>query len=161
MIASRSKSIRILELVLRLALGGIFVYAAWIKLRDPWQMFAMAIDSYGLLPLKAVELTAKTLPWIELALGLWLIVGRWLRVPTVLVTALLMVFFGLMIRAYAKGMEINCGCFGPGEAISWKTLLRDGSMLGGSLLLTVLAFRRPAPTPAVPTSAEPVASVTQ
>ena len=50
------------------------------------------------------------------------------------------VFFALMVRAYAKGMEINCGCFGPGEVISWKTLLRDGSMLAGSLLLTWTAF---------------------
>ncbi|HEY1336132.1 MAG TPA: MauE/DoxX family redox-associated membrane protein [Bryobacteraceae bacterium] len=155
-----SRPLRILSIFLRLALGGIFIYAGWIKLRDPWQMFAMAIDSYGLLPLKWVELTARTLPWAEVALGLWLIVGRWLRIPATLVTALLAVFFALLVRAYAKGMEINCGCFGPGEAISWKTLLRDGSMLAGSVLLTVLSFRRPAPAASAPATAEPVAFLT-
>jgi hypothetical protein len=37
-------------------------------------------------------------------------------------------------------MEINCGCFGPGEIISWKTLLRDGSMLASALLLAAFSF---------------------
>jgi len=40
-----------------------------------------------------------------------------------------------MVRAYAKGMEINCGCFGANDIISWKTLLRDGSMLAAALAL--------------------------
>jgi uncharacterized membrane protein YphA (DoxX/SURF4 family) len=143
--STESKPVRILALVLRLVLGGIFVYAAWIKLRDPWQLFAMAIDSYGILPLKYVELTAKVLPWIELGLGLWLIVGKWQRIPSVAVSLLLTLFFTLIVRAYIRGEEINCGCFGPGEAISWKTLLRDGSMLAGSFILTWLSFRRARP----------------
>jgi len=53
---------------------------------------------------------------------------------------MLAVFFSLMVRAYAKGMQINCGCFGPGEVISWKTLLRDGSMLAAALALTWMSF---------------------
>jgi len=39
-------------------------------------------------------------------------------------------------------MEISCGCFGTNEAISWKTLLRDGSMLAGSVFVTAMAWRR-------------------
>ena len=54
---------------------------------------------------------------------------------------LLLVFFSLMVRAFAGGKEINCGCFGPNELISWKTLVRDGSMLAVSLFLTAMAFR--------------------
>ena len=52
-------------------------------------------------------------------------------------------FFALMVRAYTRGEAIDCGCFGPGEAISPWTLLRDGSLLGGALFLTVMAFRKP------------------
>ena len=131
-----------MTLVLRIALGAIFVYAAWTKLRTPWELFAMSIDSYQLLPLKAVELVARTLPWFELAVGLLLITGFWLRSAATATALLLAVFFGLMVRAYVKGMETNCGCFGPGEVISWKTLLRDGSMLAAALALTALSFFR-------------------
>jgi uncharacterized membrane protein YphA (DoxX/SURF4 family) len=138
---SSNKVIRTIALLLRIALGAVFVYAAWTKLREPWELFALAINSYQLLPLKAVEFVARTLPWFELAIGLMLIVGRGLRISATLTSLLLLVFFGLIVRAYAKGMEINCGCFGNNEPISWWTMLRDGSMLAGSLLLTAYAFR--------------------
>ena len=131
---------RPLALILRIALGVIFVYAAWIKLNTRWELFALAIDSYQILPMRWVEFVAHTLPWVELAVGLGLIVGLWLRVWATITSVLLAVFFGLMVRAYAKGMEISCGCFGPGEIISWKTLVRDGSLLAGALALTWMSF---------------------
>src|SRR5882762_4108899 len=132
---SRSKILRTIALLLRLVLGGIFLYAAWTKLKDPWALFAMAIDSYQVLPTWAVEWLARTLPWIELLIGAMLIAGRWMRISTAATSLLLLVFFSLMVRARVKGIEINCGCFGPGEAISWKRLLRDGAMLAAALLL--------------------------
>src|SRR5258708_2201373 len=143
---SRSNIFRVLELLLRIALGAIFVYAAWTKLKDPWALFAMAIDSYQALPAWAVEWLARTLPWIELLIGALLIAGRWMRISTAATSLLLLVFFSLMVRARMKGIEINCGCFGPGEAISWKTLLRDGAMLAASLLLTAMTWERVTPT---------------
>ena len=72
---SRSNALRVAALLLRIALGAVFVYAAWLKLRDPWQMFAMSIDSYQLLPMWAVRVVARTLPWVELLLGMLLIAG--------------------------------------------------------------------------------------
>jgi uncharacterized membrane protein YphA (DoxX/SURF4 family) len=136
-----SKSVRIFLIALRVMLGAIFVYAAWLKLRDPWQIFAMSIDSYRILPLKAVELAAHVIPWFELTIGLLLIAGLWLRISGPIVSLLLLTFFALMVRAYAKGLAIDCGCFGPGEAISWKTLLRDGALVAAALLVTTMAFR--------------------
>src|SRR5207244_2090325 len=136
-----ARMLRAAALLLRIALGGIFIYAAYTKLKLPWQVFAMGIDSYKVLPEWGAEVAARTLPWAESLIGLLLIAGRLMRLSSAVTSALLVVFFGLMVRAYAKGMEINCGCFGPGEVISWKTLLRDGSMLAGSLLLTWTAFR--------------------
>jgi len=134
---------RWLALVLRIALGGIFIYAAWAKLRDPWELYALAINSYEVLPLWAVELVARTLPWLELLIGVGLIAGIGLRIWSFAVSLILAVFFALMVRAFAKGMQISCGCFGgTGDIISKWTLLRDGSMLAGSLLLTWMAFAR-------------------
>lgn len=137
-----SKLARAAGYLLRIALATIFIYAAWVKIKDPWQMFAMSIDSYKLLPLWAVEWTARVLPWVELAVGMMLLAGVWLRVGTAAASAMLLVFFVLMVRAYAKGMEISCGCFGPGDIISWRTLVRDGSMLAGALFITWMSFRR-------------------
>jgi uncharacterized membrane protein YphA (DoxX/SURF4 family) len=151
MTSSRGRIPGPLRLVLRLALGLVFVYAAWVKLfghwswpprLEPWELFALAISSYEILPLKAVELVARALPWVELAIGLMLLAGRGLRIAATVTSLLLLVFFTLMVRAFAQGKEISCGCFGPGEIISWWTLLRDGSMLAGALLLTWMAFQR-------------------
>jgi uncharacterized membrane protein YphA (DoxX/SURF4 family) len=138
---SKTNFVKIAIIVLRVALGAIFLYAGYVKLRDPWQLFAGGIREYELVPNWTADLLAQTLPYFELLIGLLLIAGLFLRLSTLATSALLLVFFSLMVRAFVQGKEISCGCFGPGELISWKTLVRDGSMLVGSLFLTVTAFR--------------------
>jgi putative oxidoreductase len=139
---SQSRGLRIAALVLRIVLGAVFVYAAYVKLKAPWQLFAGAIGDYQVLPEWAVIPVARTLPWFELAIGLLLFAGIFLRPVSIAATAVLGVFFALMIRSFAKGMDISCGCFGPtGDPISWKTLVRDGSFLAVSLSLIILSFR--------------------
>jgi len=141
--ASSNRYLRLLAIALRVILGLIFVYAGYVKLKDPWELFALGISSYQILPLGMVELVARTLPWLEVLVGLLLISGFGLRISATLTTLLLVVFMALMIRAYVKGMEISCGCFGAGEVISWKTLLRDSTMLFASVYLMWMAFVRP------------------
>lgn len=145
---------KILLLLGRLALAVIFLVAAYAKLKPPistmsWSpasvkmslnMFAMQVDSYQLLPAAAVSPVAHVLPPFELFLGLWLLSGIALRFSSLLTTLLLGGFFGVMVRTYALGLEINCGCFGPGEQLGTKTLLRDGSLLALSLAVTIGAF---------------------
>ena len=113
-----------LRLALRLLLGAVFVYAAYVKLKEPWLVFAMSIDSYQLLPEWGVLLVARTLPWFELVLGLLLVSGYGLPWAGLVTTLQLLAFFSVMLRSYLKGLEIDCGCFGPGEALTWKTLAR-------------------------------------
>ena len=132
----------------RVALGIIFLYAAYAKLhfdgawhfRDYYFLFAMAIDSYRLLPLWMVEGMARILPWMELALGAWLIIGAGLRWAGATTSALLLVFIGAMWRAKMMGLEINCGCFGNNEKLGTLTLLRDSSLLLLALAVTAGAF---------------------
>src|SRR5580704_13037685 len=100
MSSSQNKSVKAVVLVLRIALGAIFIYAAYTKLTESWRLFAAGIASYEVLPMWAVALLARTLPWFELLVGLLLIAGRCLRVSTVSTSALLLVFFTLMVRAY-------------------------------------------------------------
>jgi uncharacterized membrane protein YphA (DoxX/SURF4 family) len=146
-------------LFLRVALGCVFLYATYTKLRQPFVLFAMAIDAYKLVPESVALLLARALPWAELLLGLALIAGLLPRFTSSAATALLALFFGVMLRSYHQGQQINCGCFGIGEAISPRTLARDGALLAFSLALTMGAFfiarRRRAAAPAAPSGAQP------
>ncbi len=123
-------------------MAAVFLYAAYTKLREPWLVFAMAIDAYQLLPQWAVLTLGRTIPWLELLLGLLLASGFVLRFAAPASAILLGVFFGIMAHAYAQGLKIDCGCFGLGEPISAQTLLRDGLILAVSLTLTLLALRQ-------------------
>jgi uncharacterized membrane protein YphA (DoxX/SURF4 family) len=128
-------------LTLRVLLGAVFLYAAYTKLSQSWLLFAMSINAYKVLPAWAVEVVARTLPWFELALGLALIAGVWLRYCSAIAASILTVFFVLMLRSYGLGMEIDCGCFGLGEPISPKTLIRDGALLSAAFALTWFSWR--------------------
>lgn len=125
-----------LRLVLRLLIGAVFVYAAYTKLRQSWLLFALSVDSYQLLPEWGVLVVARTLPWLELGLGSLLIAGFWLRHAAMAAATALGGFFAVMAISYARGTGIDCGCFGVGEALSLKTLARDGALLlmGGALV---------------------------
>ena len=125
----------------RLILGAIFVFAAYAKLRAPWIEFAGNLAGFQLLPDWALEPIAKTLPWCELALGVALISGIWQRWFALVASLLLGLFFTVMVRSYAIGLKIDCGCFGPGEALGPKTLARDFSMLALAIVVTVASFR--------------------
>ncbi len=81
--------------------------------RTSLAMFAMQVDSYQMLSSSAERnFVAHMLPFFELLIGLWLVSGIWLRIPSLVTTLMLGGFLTAMIRAYALGLEINCGCFG-------------------------------------------------
>lgn len=131
-------------IALRIILGAVFLYAAYVKLREPWLVFAMSIDAYGILPEPAVLATARALPWCELALGVLLITGFGVRYAAIAASALLGTFFTAMVIAYAHGKAIDCACFGPGDPIGPRTLARDAALAASAIALAILAFiRRP------------------
>ncbi len=130
---------RTLLLVGRLALAVIFLYASYAKMKPagamPWSvgsvrtslaMFAMGVDSYEMLPPWAVGPVANLLPPLELVLGLWLLSGIGLRFSSMVSALLVSGFVAVMVTAYERGLTISCGCFGPGEQVGPKTLIRDG-----------------------------------
>lgn len=165
---------RVLLVLGRLVLAGIFLFASYAKLKPQGHMawspasvrvslalFAMQVDSYQLLPTDIANLVAHLLPPFELLLGLWLLSGLALRLSSIVTALLLGGFFAVMVRSYMAGLEINCGCFGPGEKLGPWTLLRDGSLLAVALAVTIGAFliRRgradaQAPAPTVGRAAE-------
>src|SRR5665647_3623321 len=98
---SKNKILEIAVAVLRVVLGGIFIYAGYVKLAEPWQLFAAGIADYEVVPMWAAKFLAHTLPWFEVLAGVLLIAGRWFRISTVSTSLLLLVFFSLMVRAFA------------------------------------------------------------
>jgi uncharacterized membrane protein YphA (DoxX/SURF4 family) len=132
----------------RVVLGLVFLVAAYTKLHfnggwhfgDYHFFFAMAIDSYNMLPLWAVELMARVLPILEAVLGALLISGLGLRWVASITSALLLVFIGAMTRALILHIQIKCGCFGNDEPLTIFTLLRDSTLLVLALAVTIGAF---------------------
>jgi uncharacterized membrane protein YphA (DoxX/SURF4 family) len=133
---------RALLILARLALAGVFLWAAIAKLRDPWMLFAMQLDTMHVLPEAGVTLVARTLPWFELLLGVLLVAGLRMRVVGSVATALLVAFFSVMVILYLRGFQGDCGCFGPGEQLGPKTLARDAALVLVSGWVTWGAFRR-------------------
>jgi putative oxidoreductase len=114
-----------LSLVLRLYIGGIFIYAGMSKVHYPGE-FAENLAAYQMLPYWAVNFAAVILPWVEIICGLFLIIGFKSRVSASIIGVLLIVFtFGIFINLL-KGTPISCGCFDTiGAEISWEDVSRD------------------------------------
>ena len=118
-----------LALPLRWYLGGVFLVACQHKIADPGS-FAVDVATYGILPLSLVNMTAITLPWIELAAGIMLIAGIKARAAALMVIGMMVTFTAALTIALAEGLNMSCGCFASQGAqgedpISMGTLLRD------------------------------------
>lgn len=124
----------IVGLVARLALGGVLVVAGALKVAEPAQS-AMAVRAYQLLPYDAAGYIGFALPVLEIVLGLLLLAGLFTRAAAI-GGALLMVAFEIgIISAWARGLSIDCGCFGGGGTIAasqthyLSEVLRDAGLL--------------------------------
>ena len=128
-----------------LILGAIFIYASIDKIIHP-AASAEAIYNYQILPDSLINLTAIVLPWLELILGLFLIIGLFREGSVCIVTVLMLVFFGAMIFNLARGLDIHCGCFGTSTdgtsnaPMVWY-VMRDGLFLIPALYLFYQTFR--------------------
>lgn len=120
---------------LRMVLGIVFVWASLYKIAEPRE-FAMSIALYDMLPLSLVNLLAITLPVVELATGVTLILGLWTRASALVVNAMLLMFIGAIgYVVFVRGKaEFGCGCFSPaaeeaGKELATDTLWRDVAYL--------------------------------
>ena len=120
------------ECLFRVGLGGLFVYSAWGKIGDPG-LFAHQVMRYELLPECLVGLFSLTLPMLELLVGLALVFTKWMREAALLICALLAMFIVALAWAVARGLEIDCGCFGVpsvgGRTELLLAIVRDAVLL--------------------------------
>ena len=128
--------------VARLALGLVFIVASGDKILHP-KAFAEIIHNYQILPDDLINIAAIVLPWLELVLGVLLVVGVWLPGAVILANVLLLAFLFSLIFNAIRGLDVHCGCFATsGEAKSataWNILRDSGFLLmGGYLLFQIL-----------------------
>ena len=96
----------------RLGLGVIFVWSGVAKLIEP-QSFALTIGAFGLLPAQWIAPLAAALSLFEVAAGAGLLFD--VRGSLEAITALLLLFTAILVYGLWLGLDIDCGCFGPGD----------------------------------------------
>ncbi|MDO4611013.1 MauE/DoxX family redox-associated membrane protein [Corynebacterium sp.] len=134
----------VVSAVARFGLAVVWLWSGGVKLAHPLDA-AQAIAAYEIVPAGLVEPLSVALPAVELVLGLMLLLGVFLR-PAALVSGIIMAGFIIgLASAWARGLTIDCGCFGGGgqnpdaDALTYlKSLSRDVVFL---LLAAVVWFR--------------------
>lgn len=120
--------------VARLGLAAVFLVSGVLKAIDPDATY-VAVRAYDVLPKLGVTLVAGVLPWMEIVIGLLLLAGLGTRAVAVASTVLLLGFMTGVAQAWARGLSIDCGCFGgggavdPGRTTYGRELLRDAGFL--------------------------------
>ncbi len=96
-----------------MVIGSVFVISGFEKLIGPYQNFLYVIQNYSFLPLSLAEIVARLMPWVEFFLGIFLVLGLWLKWTLRAVMALLLMFMVVVIQALIRNLPIDeCGCFG-------------------------------------------------
>jgi uncharacterized membrane protein YphA (DoxX/SURF4 family) len=124
------------NLVLRLFLGGMFVYAAWDKVLQP-AGFAMSVRGYKIIPFALSNLFALGVSWTELVAGVMLILGIFTRKAAGAIAILLVMFIVAITLVIVRGMTIDCGCFSAegGSSASWILIVRNVALLAVAFLI--------------------------
>jgi Methylamine utilisation protein MauE. len=119
----------------RFVLAGVLIVAGWLKMGAP-AISIRAVEAYEILPHGAAEIVGYVLPILEIVIGALLIVGLLTRVAAVGAGALMLIFITGIASAWARGLNIDCGCFGgggalrPGETAAYlPEILRDLGLL--------------------------------
>jgi uncharacterized membrane protein YphA (DoxX/SURF4 family) len=143
---------RVTILAFRLLLALVFLLAGASKVGQPW-VFVHTVEQYQLLPEGVARPFALALPWVELLVGFYLLIGLFTRVTAMVASALLLLFICALATQLARGTTaIGCGCFSGlsgtvvgylsgGNTIGAWDLIRDGLLL--LMALAIAATPRP------------------
>lgn len=131
-------------LTVSLALAAIFIYAGVDKIHDLLQ-FADAIAAFRILPASLINLLALGLPPFEIACGLLLLGPPTRRVGALAVALVCVLYLSALSSALARGLTLNCGCFGtgtPSRPRMWLELGLDLVLFGCALSVYLRAIAR-------------------
>lgn len=120
-------------LVARLILGVVLFVAGFLKVEE-LEKSQMAVRAYELLPISLANILGIVIPFFEVAVGILLILGAATRITAALGGLLMVVFIFAISQAWARGLSIDCGCFGGGGTIDpsqtryLQEIIRDAAL---------------------------------
>ena len=118
------KPLSIFALVLRAALGAVFIVSGFQKLISPSVNFAAVIESYQIVQGPLAQLFAQFMPWVEFLAGLFFLLGLWTRVSLALLWSMNTLFIGVLSSALVRKLDIGqCGCFGKAVTFTPQQML--------------------------------------
>jgi len=124
-------------LIIRLLLGGMWVWASLDKIQDPAQ-FSRDIANYHVMPFGLENLSAIVVPWLELLIGIGLIIGVMVDGAALISFSLMLLFIVLISQAILRGFNIECGCgLKEGQLVGWEKILENIVFLGASYLVLI------------------------
>lgn len=128
-------------LVLRVLVGGTLVAAGLLKIGHPASL-AASIAAFRLLPAAIVGPLALALPYVELLLGVYLILGLFTRAVAALVALQFLFYAAAIASAILRHIPANCGCFGPGDTAvaDWPHVGLDSLLAAAAIFV---AYRAP------------------
>jgi uncharacterized membrane protein YphA (DoxX/SURF4 family) len=141
-------SVIVIEVLLSITLGIIFLMSAVPKLRHP-RGFVLAVLEYRVLPPRFSWLYARLVPPLEFLLALLFLTGTAVRSAAVVTSVLLLSFIAAVGINLARGRDLDCHCFGKATTrpIGWGLLLQDAALLGAAIAIATVASEWVAPEP--------------
>ena len=107
----------VVGLLARLVLGGTLIVAGALKVDKPLGS-ARAVQAYDVMPFQVAEYVGYGLPVLEIAVGTLIVIGLFTRVSSLVGGLLMLAFVVGIAQAWARGLTIDCGCFGGGGQVA-------------------------------------------
>lgn len=99
--------------VARLGLAAVFLTAGALKVGD-LAASGRAVNAYRLMSFDTAKVVGAVQPFLEIALGLLLLIGLAVRLSAAIAAVVLVIFIAGIVSAWARGLQIDCGCFSKG-----------------------------------------------
>jgi len=141
----RTKPSEILGLLTRLVVGGVLIYAGFMKAAGPAAEFAAILEAYKLFPSSLLAPLSVGLPYVEMWVGLFVLTGLYTRQAALAAVVLFSVFLAVLLSTLIRGIDLaSCGCFGADSLSPRHTLILDVALLALALTTFRLSKLPPA-----------------
>jgi uncharacterized membrane protein YphA (DoxX/SURF4 family) len=141
--ARKGNALPWLGLAIRLGAASVWIIAGAAKIPQI-ESFHVLVERYGILPHFLAAPFSYVLPFLEVGIGLYLAAGLFVRGTALVGTLLFAVFLTAQVSALARGITLDCGCFGAAlqSRVGPLTILRDFGLGVPTFLMLALPSRR-------------------